>query len=472
MPACPLLLQSIALRLKGFVMQRTLRVLALAACYTLLVSPPAWSQNWPQWRGPNRDAKATGFKTPTDWPKELSQKWKVSIGDGVATPALVDDKLFVFGRIGGNEVVRALNGGTGDELWKDEYPAEAPRGAASGFPGPRSSPTYAEGKLVTLGVHGTLTCYDAATGAKLWRKDSFGGGLPRFATSSSPIVVDGLCIAQLGSDNDGGIVAYDLASGDEKWKWTGDGTAYASPTLLTIDGAKAIVAVTAKNLVALNATDGKKLWQIPYVQGRYNSTSPIVIDSTVIYAGPTRGMTAVELAKQGDELAKKEGGWRTEDNSLMYNTPVLRDGHLYGITNLNAIFCANAKTGESTWSSPIAEPGAAPADAKKGDEKGADTAKADDSKGDTGKGEGRKGGKGGRRGGGGGGGYGSVVDAGKVLVALNPTGQLIFFEPSPSEFKQLALYKVADGGTYAYPILSGNRIFIKDKDSITLWTVD
>ena len=72
----------------------------------------------------------------------------------------------------------------------------------------------------------------------------------------------------------------------------------------------------------------------------------------------------------------------------------------------------------------------------------------------------------------GGGGYGSIVDAGAVLAALTPSAQLVFFQPGDKEFKQLASYKVAEGGTHAYPVLSGNRIFIKDRDAVTLWTDD
>ena len=72
---------------------------------------------------------------------------------------------------------------------------------------------------------------------------------------------------------------------------------------------------------------------------------------------------------------------------------------------------------------------------------------------------------------GGGGGYGTIVDAGSVVFALTPGGQLIAFEPSDKEFKQLASYKVGPQ-THAYPVVSGNRIFIKDKDSLTLWTVE
>src|SRR5205814_5836252 len=120
----------------------------------------------------------------------------------------------------------------------------------------RSSPTVANGKVITLGVRGMLSCLDAGTGKKLWRKDDFQGSYPKFHPSSSPLVLDGLCIAQVGGQGNGGMAAYDLASGDEKWKWTGDSPSYASPVLMTVGGAKLIVAETERKIVAVNATDG------------------------------------------------------------------------------------------------------------------------------------------------------------------------------------------------------------------------
>ena len=93
-------------------------------------------QDWPQWRGPNRDAKATGFEAPKTWPKELTQKWKVKVGDGVATPALVGDKVYVFSREGEDEIIRCLDAEAGKELWQNKYPAQGATGPAVAFPGP------------------------------------------------------------------------------------------------------------------------------------------------------------------------------------------------------------------------------------------------------------------------------------------------------------------------------------------------
>jgi outer membrane protein assembly factor BamB len=386
----------------------------------------ALAQDWPQWRGPNRDAKASGFTAPQTWPKELTQKWKVTVGLGDATPALVGNKLYVFVRQDADEVIRCLDAANGKELWQEKYAAQAVSGAPSPHSGPRSSPAVADGKVLTIGVGGVLSCVDAASGKMLWRKDDFTGAWPKFFTASSPIVTGGLCIAQLGSESNGGIVAYDLATGDQKWKWTGDGTAYASPDLLTVEGTKMVVTLTAKKIVGLGVADGKLLWEAPFpVQGmNYNAATPIVEGQTVIFAGAGRGTKAVKIEKTADGFAAKEL-WSNPDNGVQFNSPVLKGGQIYGLSQKSVIFCLDAKDGKTLWTAEL-----------------------------------------------GGRGFGSIVDAGSALLALTPKGELVVFEPSDKEYKKLATYKVADTETYAYPVPAGKGVFVKEKDSLSLWNID
>ncbi|HLJ97417.1 MAG TPA: PQQ-binding-like beta-propeller repeat protein [Gemmataceae bacterium] len=105
---------------------------------------------------------------------------------GTASPALVSNKLYVFTRQGGNEVISCLDAATGKILWQDKYAAQAVIGATMVWlgPGPRSSPAVAEGKICTFGVGGVLSCLDAATGKHLWRNDS--KAWPVFFTWASP----------------------------------------------------------------------------------------------------------------------------------------------------------------------------------------------------------------------------------------------------------------------------------------------
>jgi outer membrane protein assembly factor BamB len=401
-----------------------------------LLGSGAQAQDWPQWRGANRDAKVAGFTAPKEWPKELAQKWKVTVGEGVATPALVGDKLYVFTRQGGDEVTLCLNAADGKEVWKDKYEAPEPtkpgRGFNNEFVGPRSSPAVAEGKVVTLGAAGTLSCLDAADGKVAWRKANTKSH-PMFFASCSPIIVNGLCVVQTGSEESGAIVAYDLADSKEKWKWTADGTAYASPILATIGDVKMIVAETAAKVVGLS-TDGKLLWETPFPKaGRsYNACTPMVDGQTIVFSGAGRGTKALKIEKKGDMFTAKEL-WTNKESGVQFNTPVVKDGLVYGLTSSNSWFCVNAENGKTGWTT------AAPAA-----------------------------GGGGRMGGG----YASVVDAGAVLFGLTPAGKLVVFQPGDKEYKEIANYKVASGDTYAYPIISGNRVFIKDKDSLTLWTIE
>jgi len=433
-------------------MKTTHRTIGLLAGGAFLIGASlAVGQDWPQWRGPNRDAKATGFTAPKPWPKELTQKWKTAVGSGDATPALVGNKLYVFARQEADEVTRCLDAGTGKELWLDKNAVPAINGPdAAVHGGPRSSPAVANGKVFTLGVSGTVSCLDAATGKMLWRKDDFPGAWPRFHVANSPIVVDSLCIVQLGKETEGAIVAYDAATGDQKWKWTEEGPGYASPAVLTVAGTKMIVTLTAKSIVGISVTDGKLLWQAPFVpQGmNYNAATPIVDGQTVIYCGAGRGAKAVKIEKDGARFAAKEL-WSNADNAVQFNTPLLKGSALYGLSARNDFFCLNTQDGKTAWTAPFAPP--APAA------------------------EGQGQGPGGMRGGRGMGrtaGYGSIVDAGSVLLALTPASQLVVFEPGEKAFTELARIKVADTPTYAHLVVSGKRLFVKDQDSVTLWTLD
>ncbi len=404
-----------------------LRVL-MVGCVVLLIASFVFAQDWPQWRGPNRDGKVSGFTAPQEWPKELTQKWKVTVGAGDATPALVGNKLYVFTREGDDEVILCLDARSGSELWSSKYAAQAVTGAAARHPGPRSSPAVANGKVVTIGVGGVLSCLDAATGKVVWRKDPFPKVVPQFFTAMSPIIMDGMVIAHLGGQGNGAIIAYDLAAGDEKWRWSEEGPEYASPALLTVGGTKQIVTLAEKSIVGVGVADGKLLWQLPFAPARraYNAATPIVDGQTVIYTGAGRGAKAVRIEKQGSGFAAKEL-WSNPELAPQFNTPVLKDGLLFGLSNRGNLYCIDARTGRTAWTD------------------------------DTSRGRG---------------GFAAIVDVGSCLMALPSDSELIVFKPSDDGYSELAKIKVAEAPTYAHPVISGNRIFVKDQDSVTLWTIE
>lgn len=444
----------------------------LAASVISLAASGIIAADWPQWRGPNRDARVSDFKVPQTWPKELTQKWKQPVGAGDSTPALVGDKLYVFARQDADEVISCLDASTGKPIWSEKYPAVAVSNAASQHPGPRASPAVADGKVVTLGVGGVVSCLDAQTGKLAWRKEAtkeFTPAWPTFYSAMSPLIVDGKCIVHLGGGPKGAIIAYDLNSGEEKWRWDGDAPAYASPVAVDLDGTKQIVEMGDKMIVGLSAADGKLIWQTPVSggamparapaaaggapgggpggggggggggrgmrggrgggMGSNNAGTPIVDGQTLIVTG-RGGTRALKIEKSGDSLSAAET-WNNPEAGTSFNTPVLKDGLLYGISGNYTLFCIDEKSGKTLWTKPqTVTSGRGPS------------------------------------------GFGSIVDAGSEMLELLPNGELTVFKPDGKEYSEIARIKVADSGTYAYPVLAGNRIYIRDQQSITAYTVE
>jgi outer membrane protein assembly factor BamB len=395
-------------------------LISLTTVLIIIGSLSISAQDWPQWRGINRDGKVNGFKAPRKWPKELTQVWKVNVGFGDATPLLVDKKMLLSTRQGTDEVILCLDAITGKELWKVIYAAPAVTGPAAPHAGPRSTPAFSNGKVVTLGVSGILSCLNTADGKVLWRKENPANAFPTFFTGMSPLIVDGLCIVHVGKKDNGEVIAYDLNTGNEKWKWAGEGPAYSSPSIMTVDGKKLVILLTEKNIMALGLTDGKLLWQIaaPPQQRFYNCVSPYIDGQTIVYSGQGLGSKAIKIEKQGDQFITKEL-WTNAEVGAKWNTPVLKDGFLYGFSDQKRIYCLNYSTGQTAW---------------------IDNAVNSD--------------------------FSTIVDCGSVIIGLTSTFNLIVFKPNEKEYTELAKYKVSETAIYSYPVISRNNIYIKDAESL------
>jgi len=398
----------------------------MAASVVLISGDCLLAQEWPQWRGVNRDGKVTGFRAPPTWPTNLTWRWQVTVGKGDASPILAGGKLYAFGRQEADEVVLCLDAASGKTIWEAKYPAgRVVTGPAVGHPGPRSTPVAAEGKVCTLGVGGILSCFDAATGTVLWRKQStndYLGASTKSDSSMSPMVVDGCCIVHVGGGTNGAIIAFELADGQPRWKRDGDGPANSSPVLMTVGGKPQVVTFTAKKLVGLDVTDGKLLWEAPFEAVQGNNTTPVVEGSTVFCTGQGRGLCAVKIEPQGEGFTATPL-WTNKQAGARFTTPVLKDGLLYGYNG--SFFCASAQTGATLWT---------------------DAAKRGQSA--------------------------AMLDAGSVILALTLNGELAAFKPSNTEYTELARIKVASSETWAHPVVAGNRIFVKDSETVSLWTIE
>ena len=407
--------------LKHNVMKKVNLITSVLITLLILSSSISFSQDWPQWRGMNRDSKVNGFKAPAAWTADLKQEWKVTVGFGDATPVLAGNKIYLNTRQGDQEVVLCLDAATGKELWKNSYASMAVTGpSASQHPGPRGTPAVSNGKIVTFGAAGILSCLDVANGKLLWRKDNPSNAFPAFFTGASPLITDGMCIIHVGKKDDGQIIAYDLSTGNEKWKWSGEGPSYSSPSVMTIEGKKLLIVITEKNIMALGLADGKQLWQIatPVQQRFYNCVSPYIDGQTIYLTGQGTGMKAIKVEKSGTDYVTKEL-WSTTEASAKWNTPILKDGFLYGFTDQKRIYCVNAATGQTAWTDNVVNSD-----------------------------------------------FSTIVDCGSVIIGLTSTDNLLVLKPDSKAYSEVVKYKVADTPIYGYPVISGNSIYIKDAETL------
>ncbi len=409
---------------------RALPIVGVLVVGVLVVGIPpgmATGQDWPQWRGPERDGRATEFDAPSAWPETLEEHWSVEVGTGYATPLVVGDTLFAFARQGEEEVLLALDPGTGEVRRRSAYPAPfdmSPATARHG-PGPKATPAFAEGRIFVHGMTGSVSAFDADSGERLWHVPGTDVE-PLYHTSMSPLVVDDAVIVHVGGHDDGALTAFDVASGEVVWSWDGDGPAYGSAMRFRLDGADQVVAFTQEHFVGVEADSGALLWIRPFeTPSTTSSQTPLLHGDLVIQNGRDNGVTAFRALRRDDAWATDDV-WHTREASFHMANPVVWNGVLFGLSHLRRgqYVGIDLETGEVLWSS---------------DPRQAENA--------------------------------AMAVAGDFILSLQEDAELVVFEASRDGLRELRRYEVADSATWAQPAWSGQRIFVKDVSRITLWTV-
>lgn len=386
------------------------------------------AQDWPQWRGPNRDGVVVAFNAPSMWPEGLTKQWTVEVGLGYATPIMVGDRLYMYTRQGDDEAMVALDARTGQQIWRSSYPApfDMVMAAASHGKGPKSTPAYADGRLFTLGMSGSVTAWDAESGEQLWQQPG-GDVQPLYHTGMSPIVDGELVMFHVGGHNDGALTAFDVATGDVRWSWNGDGPAYGSPIVVDLAGTRQVVTFAQDNFVGVAVATGELLWRRPFsTQATTTSQTPILYDGDLIEAGRGNGITRVRVVREGGAWAT-EDVWHTDEVSLHMTNGVVADGVLVGLSHLNSgqYFGLDLDSGQVLWTSQPRQ---------------ADNA--------------------------------AIMRAGRTIFSLEDDAELVVLPSGQGEFAPVERYDVANSATWTQPTFSANGVYVKDVSSLTLWTFD
>jgi outer membrane protein assembly factor BamB len=391
----------------------------------LVAAATAGAADWPQWRGPARDGRAT-VAPRAGFPEALKPAWKTLVGEGHASPVVVGDRVFVFARQGEEEVLHGLDLATGKSVWKQSYPSPYstnPAATAHGK-GPKSTPAVVGGRVFTFGIGGILSCFDAASGRLAWRKEfrsQFGHTSPLYGVALSPVVDGGNVIVHVGGEGGGALTAFDAATGAVRWAWKGDGPAYASPVVAEIGGSRQVVTFSESFLVGVSSARGELLWKVPFTTPWVqNAVTPIVDGDTVIYGGLDHPVRAVRIVPRGSGWTS-EPRWENPEVAAYMSTPVLDGGRLYGLSHRKRgqLFCLDAATGKAIWLS----------DGRQGENA-------------------------------------ALVAGGGMLFALLTDAQLIVFPQKADTFAPVRRYRVAESPTWAHPVVTAEGVVVKDKDTV------
>ena len=399
------------------------RPAAVAILIGLAVAAPVVATDWPQVLGPQRNGTYSGPPLAEAWgasgPKVV---WRKQVGQAFAGPALVQNRVLLFHRIGNEEVLESLDAKTGAPVWRYAYPTNY-RDDFGFDEGPRAVPVVADGIVYTFGAQGQLHAVDLAKGTRVWSEDTMKRfNVPKgyFGAAGSPLVEGGRVIANVGGDK-AGIVAFDAKTGKVVWAATEDDASYSSGMAATIGGRRSAVFLTRDNLIGLDPATGAILFQRRWrarIAASVNAATPLVVGDSIFVSaeyGPGAGVLRVEGSKLVDV-------WTSDEVlSNHYATSVYHDGHLYGFHGRQefgpSLRAVDFKTGAVKWTQ--------------------DQFRA-----------------------------GSITLAGDKLLIVREGGELILAPASPQAFRPLARAQVLPGVLRPLPAIADGFVYLRNENTL------
>jgi len=309
--------------------------------------------DWPHWRGPNGD----GISMETDWdPEALGGDpkilWNVNIGIGHSNVAIKDNRLYLMGRRGSEEVVYCLNAQTGEEIWSNSL--------TESFEDPNTTPTI-DGKYVyTLSGTGILYCLKAKNGKVRWKKDlisEYDVVKPRYGFGGSPVIEGDLVILNLNLSG----IAFEKNNGKKVWiseKYHPSNicpqgknmASYATPVIFDWEGKRCALMYHCTGLYSVDVQTGKQLWYFEFMALGAKASDPIIFENKVFISTGYALARCVLIEITGNE---PKALWENENMRNEFSSCVYVDGYLYGSDGdaggLCPLRCIEVKTGDVMW---------------------------------------------------------------------------------------------------------------------------
>ena len=408
-------------------MNNSVRVISGAIAASVLLSLPSVVSNreaddWPQWRGPNRDGISTETGLLKAWPKGGPPlAWQVKgAGEGYSSFAVAQGRVFTLGARGDTEYVLAFDAASGKRLWEVQH---GRRFSNDRGDGPRATPTVEGDRVYAFGASGDLTMLDATTGKVHWTMNvlkQFRGSNTNWGLSESPLVLGDRILINAG----GTIVALKKSDGSTIWKTGGDDAGYASAVLQKVGNVSQAIFFTSTRAVGVDVNSGRQLWSYGPVANRVaNVATPVVRGNRVFLSSDYgTGSALLEMTSSGNDVRAREV-YFTRQMKNHHATSVLVGDHLYGFDS--AILTAlKFDTGEVAWQNRSV-------------------------------------------------GKGSLVYADERLYLFSENGVVGLAEASPAGYREHGRFEIQSGRlpTWSHPVVSGGKLFLRDQDNLFAYDV-
>jgi outer membrane protein assembly factor BamB len=381
--------------------------------------------DWPQWRGPNRDGKSAERGLLKTWPKGGPPlAWQArGAGEGYSSFAAAHGRLYTLGGRGGTEYVMAFDAATGKKVW-ERANGESFSNDKGG--GPRGTPVVDGSQLYVLGASGDLSSLDAATGKVAWTVNllrKFGARNIQWGLSESPLVMDDRILVNAGGRN-ASIVALKKTDGSEIWRSESDEAGYSSAVLNTIDGIPQAIFFTARRAVGVDTRDGRLLWSYDRVSNRTaNIATPVVRGNRVFLSSDYgTGAALLELTASGKTVNAREV-YFTNEMRNHHASSILVGDHLYGFSTA-ILMAMKFDTGEVAWRDRSV-------------------------------------------------GKGSLIFADDRLYLFSERGTVGLAEANPTGYREHGRFEITTGSspTWSHPIIANGKLYLRDQDTIYSYDV-
>ncbi|MBN1361440.1 MAG: PQQ-like beta-propeller repeat protein [Sedimentisphaerales bacterium] len=333
-------------------------VLARAELTTYGGTPSELPGVWPHFRGPDRDAIGKVDVTLSrSWSAQGPPVlWSLDLGEGYAGAAVLGGRVFVadYDQDKQGDAIRCFSLADGQEIWRYFYPVKVKRNHGMS----RTVPAVTDQSVVTIGPKCHVTCLDAATGELKWFLDlvkDYGAKVPNWYAGQCPLVEEGKVI--LGVGGEALMIAVDLETGQVLWRTAnprGWQMTHSSIVPIEFAGRRMYVWCASGGVVGVAADDGTLLWEVDEWQIRMaNVPTPLPVgDGRILFSGDyNAGAMMLALSEEnGQIVAKPEFRLEPQVFGSPQHTPILYEGHIYGIRPDKQLVCLDLE-GNVVWTS-------------------------------------------------------------------------------------------------------------------------